>query len=391
MIEDLLSFQEQRAKINFCRRLLLFSLGLILFHEFLKLVSSEIPALMVMVVLLPGVGILLWFLKRERQDLRAASFEMDRRGDHPDLFPTLLELDGRRESAMTSELKKLARREYVNRVNDKDFCTFKAHVWKVLASCLLLVLVVLLPFLPNSSKAQRTGRETPLPLSSSEKEPASSQKSTQEIEGNGSSAGSNKGAESKKSDLGQRDSKSTGKSQSPGLDQEKKDSNQQESGESMNKGTSPGSKPKKTPNQNTGSEQKRFQQQKIKPTEKSLNPQAKESKMSIPRRPPASEKKEETKKKQEQTKNLSSLKSGSSLKPNSKKAKFDPKMAHGGKGGEGKDFDWKRIQPGAVRNQDYREGRDRLEGFLSDPRIPDAYKENVLRMMESVQGKKLND
>jgi|SaaInl4_135m_RNA_FD_contig_71_343192_length_645_multi_2_in_0_out_0_1 hypothetical protein len=66
-------------------------------------------------------------------------------------------------------------------------------------------------------------------------------------------------------------------------------------------------------------------------------------------------------------------------------------MAHGGKGGEGKDFDWKRIQPGAVRNQDYREGRDRVEGFLSDPRIPDAYKENVLRMMESVQGKKLND
>ena len=70
------------------------------------------------------------------------------------------------------------------------------------------------------------------------------------------------------------------------------------------------------------------------------------------------------------------------LKVDERKAKFDPKV-HGFPG-EGA-FDWSKIQSQELQNQAYQKERDILEGFLSDQRVPSAYKDSIIRFLNSVE------
>jgi len=385
MLEKLSYFQAQKAKIELYRRLFILFLILSAIHEFLRFSRLLSPAPLVLFIFLASLFWILWKHGREKEDVESAAFEIDGRGKRPDLFPTVLELERQSDVHISKELQDLAHHEYGRRVGPGDICNFKDHGWKTTSAALLLLLLLFLPFLMSffsSSNLEDLSRGQGTRQQQSQGHFGGGQESADGTTGDGQEGGKDTGTEAKGENGEQQKAKDGNKS---GKEADQPGANQ-ESGASEKQGDSP-----ENPLEIKGTESPGAGEQKqaIKPVEKSLENQkpatSKEEEVSKlenskkpPKPPPSQSKENELERKQAEAPDLEKAK----LKADEKAGEYDPKKD--GVGGDGS-FDWSRVQGETIRNQEYQKGRDQMERFLANPRVPDAYKESLIRLMNSVE------
>ena len=446
MLDKLSFFQAERAKINLLQRSFIFALSLAVIYGVIANLDFMSHGLAMATIMIVGSAWLLWRFVRERKDLYAAAFELDRRGTKPDLFPTVLELELGEDKKCSVLLLDSANEEFSRRVSSKDFLNFRDHLRTPLMIILFLLigpLLSILDFGDESSQSpdqatyqgpEKISDQTPDKISDKgaggpqgangkEKQtPISQGKDQDKAQGQGKDQDQSK-AQSQGKDQGQGkdqdQSKAQGQGKDEGQDQGQGKDQGQSKAQSQDKDQGQGQGQGKDQGQDQGQDQGKDQDQSKAQGKDQGQGQGKaqgqgqgkdqgqgeaqgqsqdlgqsldssDSKFGKqngsngigqgvlnPGDPTPLPKDANTPRKR----SLTSFER-TRLKVDEQKADYDPKV-HGFPGGGS--FDWTKIQSQELKNQEYQKGRDILEGFLADQRVPGAYKANIIRFLNSVE------